>query len=232
MEDIQGALRAHHWRRIARRAATQFRADKVTLIASGVAFRATLAIFPAIGVLVWLASQFISPDQVYSALQSATETLPDSTREIIGQAVATSRTGSAGSRDANFLLNITGPLLSLIVALWSANSGVRALFVGLNTIFDRTEGRSFTRLLLVTLAFTFGALSVSLLGIALIVVGPGLLSLTGTSEQWLTAWRYLRWPLLFVISAGSSQSSTPSRQTTIAAGLRSLPRAVSQHRLR
>lgn len=198
------AVRPPRWRRAAKRAAAEFRADDVTLIASGVAFRATLAIFPALGVLVWVASHFVSPDRVDSALQSAAGTLPDSPREIIGLAIGNqSADGGLGHGDGPSAFGIARPMMSLLFALWSANSGVKALFVALNTIYDRAEERSFLQLLAVTLIFTVGALSISLLVITTVVVGPSFLSLDRRSVGWLTTWRYLRWPLLFLVSAGS-----------------------------
>ena len=190
---------AQYWLRILRRAAADFGHDRISLIASGVAFRATLALFPALTVLVWLASQFIGPDQIDQALRAVSATLPDSTRQIVSLAVGDQKTSGPGGGGS--ALATIGAILSLLFALWSANSGVKALFVALNTIFDRTEQRSFLRLLLITLAFTIGTLTFVLLAIILVVVGPSLLSLTGTLVDWLTAWRYLRWPLMFVASA-------------------------------
>ena len=168
------------------------------------AFRATLAIFPALGVLVWVVSHFVTPDRVDLALQSAAGTLPDSAREIIGLAIGNQRAdGGLGDGDGRSAFGIARPMMSLLFALWSANSGVKALFVALNTIYDRAEERSFLQLLAVTLIFTVGTLSISLLVITTVVVGPSLLSLDGRSVGWLTTWRYLRWPLLFLVSAGS-----------------------------
>ena len=192
---------ARSWPRRLRWAAQEFRADQVSIIASGVAFRATLAIFPGVAVLVWIGSRFIGFHDVQSALQSVSEALPASSRAIISQAVNSQLAGNPGAQGANTFLGPAASLLGLLFAIWSTNSGVEALFVALNAIFDRTERRGFLRLTLITLAFTAGAFVLAALVIGLILIGPYLLSLAGKPQDWLAVWRVLRWLVLFAVSA-------------------------------
>jgi len=53
-------------------------------------------------------------------------------------------------------------LISLAISVWSANSGMKAMFDALNIVFDEKEKRGFFRLNAVSLAFT-------LLGIAFLL---------------------------------------------------------------
>lgn len=191
------------WRRRIGWAAHEFQADQVSIIASGVAFRATLAIFPGVAVLVWIGSRFIGFSEVHSALQSVSDALPASTRLIISQAMNSQLAGNPGAQAANTFLGPAASALGLLFALWSANSGVEAMFVALNGIFDRTERRGFLRLMLITLAFTVGALVLAAVAVGLIIIGPRLLSLAGMSADWLRIWRFLRWLVLFAVSAGA-----------------------------
>ena len=189
---------SHFWSRVLREAAIEFRADQVSIITSGVAFRATLAIFPAVAVLIWIGSQFIGSSEIQSAIQAMSAGLPDSARSMLSQAMDSPLANNPGQQGSTTIFGSAAPLFGLLFAMWSANSGVKALFVALNTIFDQTERRGFFRLTLITLAFTASALILSLFILALIVIGPDILSFTGISTSWLTAWRFMRWILLMV----------------------------------
>src|SRR6202034_1309419 len=50
-----------------------------------------------------------------------------------------------------------GFLLSLGIAVWSANAGMKALFDALNVIYDEREKRGLIRLNAISLMFTIGA---------------------------------------------------------------------------
>ncbi|WP_181174883.1 YihY/virulence factor BrkB family protein [Mesorhizobium sp. B2-8-9] len=185
------------WVRAVGQAAIAFQTHKLSDVASGVAFSATLAIFPGIAVLVWASSQFISPDELRAAVMTVASVMPQSTQEIIRMAVNNQLAQSAdGGASSGFL----GPFFALALAIWSASSGVKAVLVALNTIFERTESRGFLRLTMITITFTGGILFLSVIGIALIVVGPSVLALGGISQNWPVLLTYLRWPALVALS--------------------------------
>ena len=173
------------------------------MVASGVAFRATLAIFPAIAVLAWIGSQLLGGEEAQAALRSFSSSLPDSTRAIIDQAMSTPLARDPGSGREGSSLGSAAPYLGLLIAVWSTNSGVKALFVALNAIFDRTERRGFVRLTAATLAFTGGALVLAVAVTALLVVVPYLHWLSALPDGWLAAAQYLRWPALYGIAAAA-----------------------------
>ncbi|OHV69027.1 hypothetical protein LCM4577_23405 [Mesorhizobium sp. LCM 4577] len=185
------------WAQAVGQAAIAFHTHGLSSIASGVAFCATLATFPGIAVLVWASSQFISPDELRAAVMTVATVMPQSTQEIIRMAVNNQLAQSAdGGASSGFL----GPFFALALAIWSASSGVKALLVALNTIFKRTESRGFLRLTVVTMAFTGGILFLSVIGIALIVIGPSLVALGGISPKWPVLLTYCRWPALVALS--------------------------------
>ena len=55
-------------------------------------------------------------------------------------------------------------VVGLLVSLWSANAGMKSLFVGLNIAFEEKEKRNFIRLNLISLTFTLGAITFLMLG--------------------------------------------------------------------
>jgi membrane protein len=77
-------------------------------------------------------------------------------------------------------------LVAFGIALWSANSGVKAMFEAMNVASDEEEKRSYLRVTAVTMAFTLATFAAILLLIALIVVLPTVLRFIalGTAAQW------------------------------------------------
>ncbi|MRI57483.1 hypothetical protein D8770_26655, partial [Methylobacterium sp. DB1607] len=98
--------------RVARHAAREALADQVSFVASGVAFRVGLAMFPAVALVVWLGSRLLGTDEVRSFLLDAMQAVPDSTREIVRQAVSASMAKNPADR-GGALLGSAAPLLGL-----------------------------------------------------------------------------------------------------------------------
>lgn len=183
-------------RRVARHAVREALADQVSFVASGVAFRVALAVFPAVALVVWLGSRLLGADEVRSFLQNAMQAVPDSTREIVRQAVSASMSKNPADRGGDFL-GSAAPLLGLGFTLWSANSGMRALFKALNLIFDVEERRGWLRFTVVTLLCTLGALAVLVCAMTLAVLAPHVLP----KESIYATFTPLRWPVLFGVLA-------------------------------
>jgi len=117
--------------------------------------------------------------------------LPDGALHIIGDQVK--RLSAKG----NGALGVTA-VASLLFSLWSANSGVKAVFDALDIAYEEEEKRSFLQLNLQSLAFTGGALLFAALALTGIVILPILLQLLGLNEK---AWYivFLRWPALLAV---------------------------------
>jgi membrane protein len=62
--------------------------------------------------------------------------------------------------------------ISLALALWSTNAGMKALFESMNVAYDEEESRGFIKLTLISLAFTVGAIVLLLAIIGVVVVMP------------------------------------------------------------
>ena len=182
--------------RVARHAAREALADQVSFVASGVAFRVALAVFPAVALVVWLGSRLLGAEEVRSFLQEAMQAVPNSTREIVQQAVGASMAQNPADRGGD-VLGPAVPLLGLGFTLWSANSGMRALFKALNLIFEVQNRRSWLRFTVVTLLCTLGTLVVLLCTMTLAVLVPHVLP----SEGIYAALSPLRWPILLGVLA-------------------------------
>ena len=90
-------------------------------------------------------------------------------------------------------------LISLTISLWSANSGMKALFDALNIVYDVEERRNFIQLNALSLLFTLGAMGFILLSVATLVVLPAVFSVAGLGSEFSAAFSYSRWPLLLIV---------------------------------
>ena len=131
----------------------------------GRVFFVLLAIFPAITALVSAYGLFFSPSTIINNLSLLNEVIPDNVLNIVHEQASriASNNGSALS---------IGIVVGILVSLWSAMSGVKAMIDALNIIYEQKETRSFIKLNLVALAFTLAGFAAFLLAIASIIVLP------------------------------------------------------------
>ena len=164
---------------------------RVLAIAAGTAFYALLAIFPAIAAIVTLYGLFANTGTIAGQLQSLSGVLPGGALDVIGTEVTRIANGPPSS------LSVT-LIVSLLISLWSANAGVKALFDALNVVYNAEERRSFVRLNLVSLAFTLTAIVFLLAAMASVVVVPLVLNNLPLGSQAAPLVVIARWPLMFV----------------------------------
>ncbi|MFY9991985.1 MAG: YihY/virulence factor BrkB family protein [Rhodoplanes sp.] len=178
------------WFDVLERVYERFSEDRVMSIAGGVTFFVLLAIFPAISALVSIYGLFADPASLAGQVDQLSDVLPGGAIEVVGEQMrrVTSQGGTA--------LGITF-LISLAISLWSANSGMKAMFDALN-IHDEKEKRGFFRLNAVSLAFTLFGIAFILSAVAAVVVLPILIGYIGLEPPIDQALRFGRWPILLV----------------------------------
>lgn len=98
--------------------------NRLSLIAAGVAFFSMLSLFPALAALIAMLSLVADPEVVVVQLEELREVLPNDVYEIINVQIVGLVTTSADT------LGWTG-VVSLLVAFWSARTGVGAMMNGL-----------------------------------------------------------------------------------------------------
>jgi membrane protein len=166
--------------------------DRLLATAGGVVFFGLLAIFPAVTALVSFYGLFADPSTISANLETLAMMLPEGTFQIVQDQVA--RVVSKG----NTALGATF-LFGLLLAIWSANAGVKSIFDALNVAYEEREKRSFIKLNLVTLAFTIGGIAALLLMVGAVVAFPLALDHLGLAPESKLIVALARWPLLFVI---------------------------------
>ena len=170
----------------------QIQEDRLLAIAAGVVFYSLLAIFPAITAIVSLYGLFTDPSSILDHLVLLSNVMPQEGLSIVKDQV--DRVVSKGEISLSFSLAI-----GVILALWSANAGMKAMMDALNVVYEEDEKRGFFKLNLISLCFTAGAVVALLTAIGAIVVAPLILDnlwYIGTGIRLAIEWG--RWPILII----------------------------------
>lgn len=179
-----GSLMAELWKEIGE--------DRVISVAAGVTFYAVLAMVPAISVLVSLFGLVTDPSDSQGIFDTASAFLPEDAATLL-----TEQAVRIASK-ANDHLSLAA-MIALVLALWTANSGTRALIEALVIARDEHDGRGFLRLNLLSLGFTLGALVVLIFLSVMVATLPvvlGWLGLAGETEMLLLIGR---WPFVVTL---------------------------------
>ncbi|MBB4396923.1 YihY/virulence factor BrkB family protein [Bradyrhizobium sp. ERR14] len=180
------------WKDIFWRTYQRIDEDRLLATAGGVVFFGLLAVFPAVTAVVSSYGLFADPATISANLQTLATMLPEGSFQIVEDQVA--RVVSHG----NTTLGATF-LLGLLLAIWSANAGVKAIFDALNVAYEEREKRSFIRLNMVSLAFTVGGIVALLVMVGLVVAFPLALNHLGMAPESKLIVALARWPLMFLV---------------------------------
>ncbi|MEO8741229.1 MAG: YihY/virulence factor BrkB family protein [Casimicrobiaceae bacterium] len=164
--------------------------DKVSNGAAALGFYFTLAIFPAMIFVMALVPYLPIPRVDEALMNFLAQALPTRATAIFADVVHEVTSERRGS-----LLSV-----GLIVALWSASTGMYAVMQQLNMAYDVDEGRPFVRARAMALALTllFGVLVLA--AFSLVVLGGVIQSWLGShfgfSELLLLFFRLFRWVVI------------------------------------
>jgi membrane protein len=180
------------WYDILWRTYQEMQQDRLLSIAGGVSFFALLAIFPAITALVSAYGLFFDPATIANDIGQLSDLVPANVLTIVHEQAT--RIASNNSQTLSF-----GLVIGILVSLWSAMSGVKAVIDALNLTYEQRESRSFIKLNLVALVFTLFGFAAFLLAMAAVVVLPLILSPIGFGNFTETVTRIARWPVLLIV---------------------------------
>jgi membrane protein len=162
--------------------------DRILAVAGGLAFFGLLALFPGIAAFVALYGLFADYSTINGHLATFTFMLPSGSAQIIADEVRSVAAQGNGALSVKFFV-------SLLIALWSANSGMKAMFDALNVAYGIRETRSFLALNVQSLFFTLAAVLASIAAFLAVVAAPVVLQFLGLSEA-VQVIAIIRWPLL------------------------------------
>lgn len=155
------------WKDILVRTFKEFGDDQIPLIAAGVTFYCLLALFPGIGAFVALYGLFADVADAQRHLQALAVVLPGGAISLIGDQLVRAAAARSGGLSLAFLV-------SLGVAVWSANGAMKAIITGLNIAYEERERRGVVGKILIPLAFTVATILFAILAIGLATLGAAL----------------------------------------------------------
>lgn len=176
------------WWRILKRTYVEVSDDRVMLIAAGATFYLLLALFPALAAFVSLYGFVADPRTIAEHVAFLGGVLPSGGLELIRSQLDALAAQNESALSFGF---VTG----LVIALWSANSGVKTLFDAMNIAYDETEKRGFIRLNLVSGLFTLGAILIGIVLLISVGVVPAVLALLRLDGWTETIISLGRWPV-------------------------------------
>jgi len=166
--------------------------DRILATAAGVVFYGLLAIFPAITALVSSYGLFADTATISKNLNLLAMMLPEGSFAIVQDEVGRVVEKQSSSLGLTFAFG-------LLLAIWSANSGTKAIIDALNVADEEEEERGFFRLNLVSLAFTVAGLIAVLFMVGAVVVVPLVLGYLGPDALVELLVQAGRWPVLALV---------------------------------
>jgi membrane protein len=163
------------WKRVIARTASEVITDRVSLVAAGCAFYATLALFPVISVVISIYGLMFDPATVVPQLAQLRDLLPPSAFTLISDRVHVLVSKPPGTLTFSLVV-------SLAVALWSSATGTKSILSALNLAYEERERRSFLNYQITAFALTLSGMAAAVVGIALLVLVPVVETFVGISE--------------------------------------------------
>lgn len=197
--DTPAEIPKRGWKDILMRVKNELSEDNMSIIAAGVAFYLLLAIVPAMAAFVAIYGLFADPQSIGGQLDELGTMLPEDARSMITEQLT--RLASSSGQALGL-----GAAVGILISLWSAMKGTKALITALNVAYDEREKRGFIRLNLIAFLLTIGVIVFVVVALTLIAVIPAVLQMLGLGSTVEWAVQILRWPLilaflLFVLAA-------------------------------
>ena len=167
------------------------KADNVTLLGAGVAFFGLLALVPGLVALVSVYGLVADPSEVDRQVEDALGAAPTEVRDLIASQLRSITSDSSGALGL-------ATVISIVIALWSASSGVKNLIAAINAAYDEEETRGFVKLRSVSMAFTIGAIVFLVASFVILAVLPAVLADSGLGTAGRMIAGVLRWVVLLV----------------------------------
>jgi membrane protein len=181
------------WRDILTRVWKEISGDNVSLVAAGLAMYALLAVFPGLAAAVSIYGVFATPADVIDHMQGFAGILPPGAWDIFSKQLQDIAAHPQSTLTAT-------AAVALLVALWSARSGMASLMTATNIAYSEREKRGFFRQILVSLLFTAGAILTFLTMLLLGVAVPIALAAVGVSAGLEIIVDIARWVLLWLVA--------------------------------
>lgn len=180
------------WVTLIKRTVKEFGDDDMSSYAAALAYRALFSLFPFIIFLMSMLG-FLHLPQFFDWLrEQASIVLPGTALEQINPVIDELQSQQSGVLS-----------LGILVALWTASTGMRSLMNAMNKAYDVREQRPSWKVFLLSVAYTIGIAVVLLAVAALMIMGPQVMewlaSQVGMQNIVVTVWTWVRWPVAILL---------------------------------
>ena len=188
---VVGRLREHH----------------MPMIAGSLAYYAFLALFPMAIAAVSIYGLVLDPADLAVQIEEISSALPEETAAFI-EAQLTDVVESSGSG-----LGYTA-FISIVIALWSASAGTKALITGIDIAYDTPEDRPFVVLRGMAFLITIGLIVFITVAASAVTFLPDLMAEVGAGDETRRAIEIARWPVILlavIVGLGLLYKIAPNR---------------------
>lgn len=168
-------------------------ADNIYVVAAGVAFFGIFALFPGLASLISFYALVSDPVEVQRQFASVQDIIPEDAYRIILTQIQDIVAASTGRLSMGF----AGGLL---LAIWGASRGMKALIAALNVAYRVEETRGFIKLNLMAIFLTVCAVLFVIVSLLFIVVVPPVLAFFDFLFEYRGVIFVSRWILLAVFT--------------------------------
>ncbi|WMJ74600.1 YihY/virulence factor BrkB family protein [Cytophagaceae bacterium ABcell3] len=199
---------AKGWKEVLIRVKDNFTSDYLDVVSAGVGFYFFLALFPLIAASIAIYGLIFDPQEVEQHIEGLAGALPQEAHTLISQGLQ--NLVEQSEQGLGWAL-----VISILVSLWSANQGTKAVFDGVNIAYNEKIERSFIKNNLLGFAVTLGGIVVGLISAVLVIGFPAVVGRLGLPETLTGILSFVRWPLLFAIvifSFGVIYKVSPDRE--------------------
>jgi membrane protein len=168
------------------------RHDHLSVVAAGCAFYTFFAIVPALTAVISLYGLTAVPAEVERTFGVLSVILPPQAYDIVIDQIRHIAGSSTHLLGWNFAL-------SLLLALWSTNAGVQAIFASLNIAYGERERRSPLRYYVSVLTFSIAGITGGIIMLFALIYVPILFALAGFSREFELIVYIGRWPFLTIL---------------------------------
>ncbi len=151
------------WRGLVGRTLVASTTDRVSLAAAGCAFYATLALFPAISMLISVCGMVLDPATTEQQLSSMSGLLPPPAFALIEDRVHQLVSQSGGSLSVHLAIGF-------LLTFWSSSSGSKSVLSAVNVAYDVTEQRPFLEFQAIGLAMTLIAVLCAIMAVGVLLL--------------------------------------------------------------
>ena len=196
------------WKDTLIRVKKEAKSDRLSMVSAAMAYYALFAFVPAISSIVLIYTWVSDPAEISSHISKVSQFIPEEIQTMLNEQLK----GLASKAPTTLGLSA---ISALLIALWSASKGSKAIIEALNIIYDEEDKRGFFKLNFLALGMTFLGAVLGVLALSVVVVVPAIINLFnfgGTTEIIATSASWIVLLTLFTFYLSFTYRFAPNRE--------------------